>query len=84
MKIISLEKNVIVLPNHQIVITSTLKKIGTLADSFVELQWLWIYIFAPSAAATAAGKKDPCYYPHWSRESLSPICRIFFCKFNIF
>ena len=21
---------------------------------------------------------DRCYYPHWSRDSLSPVCRFFF------
>ena len=32
---------------------------------------------AASPLVDASGKKSWCYYPHWSRDSVSPLCGIF-------
>ena len=31
-----------------------------------------------------SGKKYWCYYPHWSRDLVSPVCRIFLKRISFF
>ena len=36
----------------------------------------------PPLSASGGIKKDRCYYPHQSRDSLSPLCKIFYYEFE--
>ena len=50
--------------------------VGELA---VDCLWLWLWQFNVTSTAPKQKKKktDSCFYPHWSRNSVSPICKLF-------